>query len=351
MTGEASQAELVELQRAKRTVLDYGNALDAAGEAELGLVVRKGTTDDYRWRGVHPFDEQAGSDAATEVFWRPLRRAFTGMQRRPDVFLAGRDDVDGGQTTWVCQMGHLMGLFDRSWLDIPPTGRLALVPFAEFHRVDDDQIAETAMFVDVISVMRQAGHDPLPPQTGASFVRPGPLTHDGLLLDEQDPAEGAVTMALINRMIDDLDTANRLATHGSSRMDASVLAETWHDDMLWMGPEGIGATYTIQRYQQQHQLPFRLNLADKSYYGHVARIAEGAYGGFFGWANLTNRPTGGFLGLPASSMAEMRVVDVYRRQGDRLAENWVFIDLLHWLSMQGLDLLARMRQLTGQEEL
>ena len=44
----------------------------------------------------------------------------------------------------------------------------------------------------------------------------------------------------------------------------------------------------------------------------------------------------------------MRVVDVYRRDGDKLAENWVFIDLLHWLHMQGLDVLARMRQLNGE---
>ena len=47
-----------------------------------------------------------------------------------------------------------------------------------------------------------------------------------------------------------------------------------------------------------------------------------------GCPNLTNTPIGGFLGLPASGVAaEMRVVDVYRRQGDRLAENWVLIDL------------------------
>jgi hypothetical protein len=43
------------------------------------------------------------------------------------------------------------------------------------------------------------------------------------------------------------------------------------------------------------------------------------------------------------------VVDVYRRDGDKLAENWVIIDLPHWLNMQGLDVLARMRQLLGLE--
>ena len=47
---------------------------------------------------------------------------------------------------------------------------------------------------------------------------------------------------------------------------------------------------------------------------------------------------------------EMRVVDIYRRDGKKLAENWVFIDILHWLSMQGLDVLMRMRQLLGEEE-
>ncbi|MGB5411626.1 MAG: ester cyclase, partial [Woeseiaceae bacterium] len=110
------------------------------------------------------------------------------------------------------------------------------------------------------------------------------------------------------------------------------------------GPVGIGATYTIARYQQQHQYPFRTQLKDKVFNGHIARFAEGNYAGFFGWPNLTNTPTGGFLGLPGNdTRADMRVVDIYRRDGDKLAENWVFIDLLHWLSMQGLDLLARIR--------
>jgi hypothetical protein len=208
------------------------------------------------------------------------------------------------------------------------------------------------LFVDVISVMRQAGQYPLPPQAGASFIHPGPRTHDGLLFDEQDRAEGALTMDLVNRMIADLGQANlTAAASGDNRVNPDLLASSWHDDMLWMGPEGIGATYTIARYQQQHQYPFRFNLTDKRFHGHVARFAEGNYAGFFGWPNLTNRATGGLMGLPSSKAAEMRVVDVYRRDGDKLAENWVFIDILHWLSMQGLDVLQRMRQLMGEEEL
>ena len=51
------------------------------------------------------------------------------------------------------------------------------------------------------------------------------------------------------------------------------------------------------------------------------------------------------MGLPACDRTvEMRVVDVYRRDGDKLAENWIFIDIPHFLSMQGLDLLDRMKR-------
>jgi hypothetical protein len=52
------------------------------------------------------------------------------------------------------------------------------------------------------------------------------------------------------------------------------------------------------------------------------------------------------MGLPASDvLSTMRVVDVYRRDGDKLAENWVFIDILHFLFQQGLDVLGRCAEL------
>ena len=50
------------------------------------------------------------------------------------------------------------------------------------------------------------------------------------------------------------------------------------------------------------------------------------------------------MGMPASSLAgDMRVIDMYRREGDKLAENWIFIDLLHFWKMQGVDILERMQ--------
>lgn len=62
-----------------------------------------------------------------------------------------------------------------------------------------------------------------------------------------------------------------------------------------------------------------------------------------GWPNLTVRNAGGYMGMPAGSApADMRVIDMYRVEEGKLAENWIFIDLLHFLNMQGLDVLARL---------
>ena len=48
------------------------------------------------------------------------------------------------------------------------------------------------------------------------------------------------------------------------------------------------------------------------------------------------------MGLPAGPRSEMRVVDIYRRDGDKLAENWIFIDILYFLKQQGHDVLERL---------
>lgn len=335
---------MANFQKAKKVVRNYIKDFDKATNKDLQKVLKKYTTKDYHWRGMHPFYEQHGAKDVIKSFWKPFRKSFSPIQRRVDMFFAGANDCDEGQTQWVVNVGNFLGLFDEPWLGIPPTGKMAFLRYAEFHRVNPEgKIAETALFCDIISVMHQAGQYPLPPMTGAAFLYPGPRTHDGLLYEKQHPKKAKKTMEVLNKMIADLDELNK---SGSFGCPPEVLAKTWNEDMIWYGPFGIGASYTIPRYQEQHQLPFRENLTDKVFNGHIARFAEGNYCGFFGWPNLNNKNKGGFLGLPASDLhAPMRVVDIYRREGNKLAENWVFIDILHYLKEQGLDVLKRMRQI------
>ncbi|MGB7242077.1 MAG: ester cyclase [Sulfitobacter sp.] len=325
-------------QREKQVVLNYYKALDAADPADTAKVLTSYTGPDYIWRGFHPFHLQSDAARVADLFWRPFKTSVTHMQRRMDVFFAGRNFVDDGASVWVCSMGHLMGLFDMEWLGIQPTGKMVMLRYAEFHKIENDKIAETAFYFDIPHMMMQAGYAPFAQQSAAHMVQPGPATHDGLLYADADADQGERTMQAINAMIQDLGKWQ------SGLPLTEELARSWHDDMIWWGPAGIGATYTIARYAEQHSGPFRAGLSDRSGTSHIARIAEGHFGGFFGWPNFTAKPTGGFLGLPSSDIdCEFRVIDVYRRDGGKLKENWVFIDMLHFFMQHGTDILGGLK--------
>jgi len=238
-----------------------------------------------------------------------------------------------------------MGNWMADWLDIPATRKLAFLRYAEFCCVENGKIVQSAFFCDILGMMRQSGIIAVPHQTGQFIVpAPGPRGGGGVLYAAQPADEGAQTLYWIDRMCDNINV-NR-AKFASFEEE---LADTWTRDMIWSGPTGIGASYTIPRYIAQHSGPFRARLAERAFVGHLARVAEGQFGGFFGWPNLRLRNADGYMGQPANDvMAEMRVVDMYRREGDKLAENWIFIDMLHYLNMQGLDVLARMREGLGR---
>ncbi|MBT4290857.1 MAG: nuclear transport factor 2 family protein [Deltaproteobacteria bacterium] len=328
-------------QEIKTIVRDYFEAMEKATPETVGDVLATYTHDDYLWRGVYPFREQQGAETVAKNFWKPLKKSLTRMQRRQDIFIAGINELGGEQ--WVMSMGNFMGLFDADWLGIPCTGKMVNLRYAEFNCVENGKIKQTGIFIDIIGLMVQAGVYPLPPSTGVYFNYPGPRDHNGLLFQDAPKAESETTLALVNRMIDDLSQLNE---SGAMGCPPEILEKTWSKDMIWYGPAGVGASYTIPRYQQQHQLPFRNNLEDKKFVGHACRFAEGNFACFFGWPNLSNTPLGGWLGLPGGKVnAEMQVVDVYSREGDKLSENWILIDIPYWLKQQGLDVLDRTQKI------
>lgn len=327
----------MDFSREKALVRAHQAAQTDTAVADLATGLGVHLAPDSLWRGYRPFYEQTGPQAVAQAFWQPLRRSLTHLQRREDIFFAGENEIDGFQSRWVVSMGHLVGLFDAPWLGIPPTGRMAFLRYAAFYRVDGDAIQDTAMYIDIPHLMLQAGLRPFPQESlGAQLVQPGPLGGGGVLYEDQPVEDGKATLAAINAMISDL---------GTWQSDLSLedeLRQTWAEDMIWWGPSGIGATYTIERYAKQHSGPFRAAFSDRSKTNHVARLAEGRFGGFFGWPNFTARLTGDIMGFPASGqMGDFRVIDIYRRDGDKLAENWVFIDLPHFWKTQGIDILPQ----------
>ena len=337
---------MTNFQEAKSIVRQYFDAMEAATPETVAHTLKSFASEDYFCQSVYPFRELSGPDQTAACFWTPLKQSLTRMQRRQDIFIAGINEIESDKNaagTWVMSMGNFMGLFDRDFLGIRATRKIVNLRYAEFSRVEGGKITRTGMFIDLIGLMAQAGCYPLPPSTGVYYNYPGPRDHDGLLFTDAPPSEGVDTLDLVNRMINDLAALNE---SGSMGCPPETLEKTWSPDMLWYGPAGVGATYTIPRYQMQHQLPFRNNLTDKKFVGHVCRFAEGNFACFFGWPNLSNTPLGGWLGLPGGKInATMQVVDVYCRKGDKLSENWVLIDIPYWLKQQGLDLFERTRDI------
>src|SRR5690349_21802780 len=112
-----------DFQAEKAVVRAFFSDLARATPENVAEVLARHTHANWHWRGMHPFHEQHGPEAVAAVFWAPFLGAMTRVQRRPDIFMAGLNEMDGFQSVWVVTMGHLMGLFDRPWQGIRPTGR------------------------------------------------------------------------------------------------------------------------------------------------------------------------------------------------------------------------------------
>ena len=335
LNTQLKEISMADFQKEKQIVLKYYDALDSAKIEEIPEICGNFVSEDCLWQSYHPFKDQKGGERIATQFWIPFKVSFQRLQRRQDIFFAGQNEINKDGSIWVVSMGHLMGLFDKNWISIPATEKMAFLRYAEFNRVEKDKIVETALYFDIPHLMSQVGLNPFPNSMGANIIQPGPLTHEGLYYLDQPADEGNKTSKAIDHMIDTLGNWN------NSLSICEELALSWHDNMIWWGPTGIGATYTIERYAKQHAGPFRTAFSDRKFNGHISRVTEGYFGGFFGRPNLTLTLTNTFMGFPPTNLrADMNIVDIYRRDRGKLAENWIFIDLLGFWMQHGIDILG-----------
>ena len=89
------------------------------------------------------------------------------------------------------------------------------------------------------------------------------------MFGRQNIAKGKKTKRIIENMIDDVKTWK------STNRDSLIkeLYNSWNEDMIWWGPTGIGATYTIERYAEQHAGPFRETFKNRNFNGHLCRVS------------------------------------------------------------------------------
>ena len=86
-------------QAEKQVVRDYYTALDSTSGADMLDAVGKYVASDYLWRGYHPFGEMTYLDDVIAKFWMPLKSSLTRLQRREDVFFAGKNVTENNDSS------------------------------------------------------------------------------------------------------------------------------------------------------------------------------------------------------------------------------------------------------------
>jgi hypothetical protein len=298
---------------------------------------------DAAYHGQHPVNDLTGPAAIAAEVWQPLARSFRYLRRADDFFTGG--SFQGSD--WISAMGYLHGVFADDYLGIPATQNWAYLRYGEFHRIEGGRITQSHVIFDLPELMRQAGVPPWPVGLGVHGLMPGPASRDGVVLGRSEPAESRASLDLVERMIFEGFVAADMHT------DPSWMQAYWTEDMFWYGPCLIGAAKGLPGFYRFDETPWEEAFTTRGprptrENKHVTRFGDGAYCSFTGWPSIYATHTGPFLGLPATGRdVDIRVMDFYHRRGDRLDENWVFIDMPHLFLQLGIDLFARMADLRG----
>ncbi|NRA29991.1 MAG: ester cyclase [Parvularculaceae bacterium] len=303
----------------------------------------------FHWHAAHPVNDLDGPDAFFTDYWAPILAAIPDIEARPFVRVAGAYDGkaldgDGSAGDWVCSTGYFAGTFKAPLFGIPATHRPVFLRYSELLRIEDQKVAEGYIIPDFLDLMVQAGVCPLRPSLGHPGSVMPPMTMDGLHRPNADPAEAQASLDLVLAMLDGL---GRFDGKSLFTMDQE---QFWTEDFVWFGPGGIGTSRGLSGFRSLHQGPFLKSFPIRAVDRSKTLVADGNYVATGGWPHMTAEHLGGgWLGLPPSGQKlTMRVMDFWRRDGDRLAENWVSIDVLHILDQMGLDLLRQMRQALGE---
>ena len=335
---------MTDLHLANKQRLDvFRDALYNLNPDTLKQQLREVFADDCHIQLAFPFTPLSGSDALVDTVYRPLIDAVPDLERRDFILMGGSSQGDGStDEAWVGCGGHYVGVFERPWLDIPPTQHIMAMRYHEFFRFEDGVITEMQALWDIPQLMMQANTWPLAPSLAAEWVVPAPATGDGIILHATDPKRSDTSRARVDSMLKDL-------LRSSEGTQAMRLEHHWHPNMTWYGPAGIGTTRRISGFRHWHQIPFLKAFPDRGMAtAKSVFFSDGDYVGFTAFPGMKMTLSGdGWLGLPPTGTTVTgRSLDFWRCENDQLRENWVLLDILDIYHQLGVDVFARMRELT-----
>jgi len=327
-------------QQNKKTVSKLRMAMYNLDPATLQSQLEQFFTADCPIHLAHPFEDLKGPEELYQKVYRPLIKAVPDLERRDFIVIAG----PAAEGNWVGCAGNYIGVFEKPWLDIPPTFHPVVMRFHEFYRLESGRITEMQALWDIPQVMMQAGAWPMAPSLGVEWVIPSPSLQNGLNVFPRDSVESEASMKLV------MDMLNGLKKHSEGGPEAMGLERYWHPKMTWYGPAGIGTNRRISGFRNWHQIPFLKAMPNRATNDDVPLyfFSDGPFVGVTGWPDMRmTLSDDGWMGIaPAGKEITMRSLDFWRCENGLLRENWVLVDLLHVYNQLGVDVFERMREFT-----
>ena len=308
---------------------NFYNALNGAGD------IRDFAQGNIELNVSYPINTVVGIESVQSDYWDILTSAMANIERKP--FIEFASEYEGKE--WHTATGYFVGTFTNDLLEIPATGKSLYLRFTELVEVEDGKISKYYIILDFLDVMNQAGVNPLRRSLGHDGLIMPPTTMDGLAPEETSVEQADITEKLVMDMLDELGRFD-----GKS-LESMKLENYWHQDFMWYGPAGVGTTRGINGFRAHHQGPFVFSFPDRVVDHKATIIKKGNYVATGGWPHMHgSHLVGGWLGLPpCGKELELRVMDIWRREGDKLKENWVGIDIIHMCKQMGLDVFNMMK--------
>jgi len=302
---------------------------------DISSIIHKYISKDVTLNITKPFEEINGVQDYTNDFWLPLIESFPDLENQPYILIGDKYE----DREYVSFTGNFIGTWESDWLGIPATNQPTWLRYSTTFLIKNNQIIKAWYFFDMLDVLRQAGFNFIP-NRGIDWIPPIPMTGDGIVDYATDKKEGQKTLDLTNAMLD------ALGEYDGKTLNSMAQERFWDEkNMMWYGPSGIGTTRGLKGFQDNHQVPFLLGFPDrgitpKKDKDYFAQIGDGHYSCDFGFPAMYGTHDGdGWLGLKATGKkVTFRVIDYWRREGDKLKENWVFIDLIDALEQLGVNI-------------
>ncbi len=293
---------------------------------------------------AHPINSMYGLKDTCEKLWKPFLSSFSKIAVRPYVFFGskstGSDNGRFKDTYWVTTTGYFEGLFDKDYLNIPASGKVAFLRFFAMFMIEEGKVKYLRILPDYLELMRQVGIF-FNKASGCEHHIPGPYTMDGIMLGETDPAQGKKSVDVLL---------------GWSYCEAKDKFKYQSENFHWYGPAGIGTCIGMEDYVRHHQGPWLKAFPNRCTLGNqeFLYLGEDNYCCVGTWSKYLENPpyediymthTGEYLGIPATGKGLcIRDYDWYRVDEDgRIVDNWVMVDMIHLFYQMGVDVFERLK--------